>query len=127
MGRGGRAAPLFRVIDSEKTHGREARPKPNCFLDCLPANTVQPIEGNQTTVCINFRLAKKENQPKARGASQLPNKQTLDAETHKVLIYIEHHSLCPLVGIGTPQTSPASECALPPPRTKGWGGTVACG
>jgi hypothetical protein len=22
--------------------------------------------------------------------------------THKVLIYIEHHSVCPLVGIGTP-------------------------
>jgi hypothetical protein len=48
MARGGRAAPFFRVNDSEKTHGREARQKPTCFLDYLPAITVQPIEGNQT-------------------------------------------------------------------------------
>jgi hypothetical protein len=26
----------------------------------------------------------------------------LEGEYHKVLIYIEHHSICPLVGIGTP-------------------------
>jgi hypothetical protein len=25
-----------------------------------------------------------------------------ESQTHKVLIYIEHHSVCPLVGIGTP-------------------------
>jgi hypothetical protein len=30
---------------------------------------------------------------------------------HKVHVYLEYHSLCPLVGIGTP--SPASECASP--------------
>ncbi len=36
--------PFFRVIDSEKTHGREARQKPTCFLDCLPAITVQPLK-----------------------------------------------------------------------------------
>jgi hypothetical protein len=42
---------------------------------------------------------------------------------HKVRIYKEYHSVCPLVGIGTLPThlSPlASECT-PPPRT--WGGT----
>jgi hypothetical protein len=35
---------------------------------------------------------------------------------HKVLIYIEHHSVCPLVGIAWDSPTPlaASECALPP-------------
>jgi hypothetical protein len=39
--------------------------------------------------------------------------------SHKVLIYIEHHSVCPLFGIGTPTPFAAGECSLPPPRTKG--------
>jgi hypothetical protein len=36
--------------------------------------------------------------------------QGMEARDHKVLIYIEHHSVCPLVGIGTlpPPLSPAS-------------------
>jgi hypothetical protein len=38
---------------------------------------------------------------------------------HNVLIYTEYHSVCPLVGIGTPTT--------PLPRASGWGGTLACG
>ncbi len=52
---------------------------------------------------------------------------------HKVHIYLEYHSVCPLVRIGTPTPSPPSECA-PPPGTKGrernclrgreWGGGV---
>jgi hypothetical protein len=51
-----------------------------------------------------------------------------DGRLHKVLIYIEHHSVCPLVGIGTPPPLAASECALPPPGPKGGGGgTLACG
>ena len=38
-------------------------------------------------------------------------------------MYLEYHSVPPLVGIGTPtpNPSPASECALPP-GTKGGGG-----
>ncbi len=43
------------------------------------------------------------------GESQL-RRGDIHCGTHKVLIYIEHHSVCPLVGIGTPP----SECALPP-------------
>jgi hypothetical protein len=37
---------------------------------------------------------------------------------------VRYHSVCPLVGIGTPTLSPGSECA--PPCTTG-GGTHACG
>jgi hypothetical protein len=41
--------------------------------------------------------------------------------THKVNIYKEYHSVCPLVGTGTlPSPSFASEC-VPPPGTKGGG------
>jgi hypothetical protein len=52
---------------------------------------------------------------------------------HKVLIYIEHHSVCPLVGIGTPPTPlPQARVPSPPPppqrvgghnrlRLRGWG------
>jgi hypothetical protein len=47
---------------------------------------------------------------------------------HKVHIYKEYHSECPLVGIGTLPTPLASECA-PPPRTgeEGLEGRLACG
>ncbi len=46
---------------------------------------------------------------------------------HKVLIYIENHSVCPLVGIGT-LPSPLSPASVPlPPEPKGGGGTLACG
>jgi hypothetical protein len=48
--------------------------------------------------------------------------------SHKVRIYKEYHSVCPLVGIGTLPTAPtpslASECA-PPPRTGMGGGGLA--
>jgi hypothetical protein len=37
-------------------------------------------------------------------------------------ICLEYHSVCPLVRIGTPTPSPASEC-VPPPEPKGGGGT----
>jgi hypothetical protein len=41
---------------------------------------------------------------------------------HKLRIFTEYHSVCPLVGIGTlPPPYLASECA-PPPGTKEWGG-----
>jgi hypothetical protein len=36
------------------------------------------------------------------------------------------HSVCPLVGIGTPIPSPASECVPPEAGTKGGGDTLAC-
>jgi hypothetical protein len=58
----------------------------------------------------------------------------VDPAQHKVRIYKEYHSVCPLGGIGTIPTplSPASvphglenRCA-PSPRTGG-GGTLACG
>jgi hypothetical protein len=47
---------------------------------------------------------------------------------HKVHIYKEYHSVCPLVGIGTlpPTPSLASECA-PPPGTKGGGAHTRAG
>jgi hypothetical protein len=56
---------------------------------------------------------------------------------HKVHIYLEYHSVCPLVGIGTPTPFPASEF-LPPHRNqregggtrlrvRGWGGAGAGG
>ncbi len=42
----------------------------------------------------------------------------LEPLCHKVHTYKEYHSICPLVGIGTPHPSPASEY-LPPPEPKG--------
>ncbi len=48
-----------------------------------------------------------------------------EKEDHKVLIYKEYHSVCPLVGIGTlpAPLSPASVPLSPEPG----GGTLACG
>jgi hypothetical protein len=41
---------------------------------------------------------------------------------HKVLIYIEHDSVCPLVGIGTPPTPlPQASVPSPPPGSKDGG------
>jgi hypothetical protein len=46
---------------------------------------------------------------------------------HKVPIYLEYHSVCPLVGIVTPPTlSPASECASPWNRKGGGAHSPAC-
>jgi hypothetical protein len=39
-------------------------------------------------------------------------------ENHKVLIYLEHHSVCPLVGIGTPPT-PLPQASVPSPPPPG--------
>ncbi len=45
----------------------------------------------------------------------------MDSSVHKVLIYTEHHSVCPLVGIGTPPT-PLPQASVPsPPEPKGGG------
>jgi hypothetical protein len=46
---------------------------------------------------------------------------------HKVLIYTEYHSVCLLVGIGTPQPLSRKRVCPPPPEPKGGGGTLACG
>jgi hypothetical protein len=57
---------------------------------------------------------------------------SLEYWQHKVLIYIEHHSVCPLVGIGTPPHPFSHKRVCPPPpdqrvgghtrlRLKGWG------
>jgi hypothetical protein len=42
---------------------------------------------------------------------------------HNVLINMEHHIQCmyPRRNWDSPNPSPASECALPTPRTEGWG------
>jgi hypothetical protein len=50
-------------------------------------------------------------------------------ETHKVLIYKEHHCVGPLVGIGTPPTPlpQASGPSSPDPKGGGREGTLACG
>jgi hypothetical protein len=41
-------------------------------------------------------------------------------------IYTEHHSVCPLVGIGTPPNPlPQASVPVPSPRTKGWGAAAA--
>ncbi len=48
---------------------------------------------------------------------------------HEVLIYTEHHSVCPLVGIGTPPT-PLLQAIVPPPpnqRVGGWAQSPAGG
>jgi hypothetical protein len=47
---------------------------------------------------------------------------------HKVRIYKEYHSVCPLVGIGTLPT-PISPAIVPlsPQNRRGGGGTLACG
>jgi hypothetical protein len=45
--------------------------------------------------------------------------------THKVIIYLEHHSVCPLVGIGTPPT-PFPPASVPSPPDQRVGGTLAC-
>ena len=42
---------------------------------------------------------------------------------HKVHKNLEYHSVCPLVGIGPPYPSPASECVPPLNQTGGRGGT----
>jgi hypothetical protein len=50
-----------------------------------------------------------------------------EACDHKVLTYTEHHSVCPLVGIGTPPTPLTQASVLSPPDQRvGGGGTPAC-
>jgi hypothetical protein len=45
---------------------------------------------------------------------------------HEVPIYIEHHSICPLVEIGTSPT-PLPQASVPLPLDQKVGGTLACG
>jgi hypothetical protein len=52
-----------------------------------------------------------------------------DGENHKVRIYeyIECHSVCLFVGIGTPPPTPFQQASMPlPPEPNGGGGTLAC-
>ncbi len=45
---------------------------------------------------------------------------TANALTHKVLTYTEHHSVCPLVGLGTPPTLlPQASVPSPPDQRVG--------
>jgi hypothetical protein len=49
-------------------------------------------------------------------------------QNHKVHIYLQYHSVCSLVGIGTPlPPSPASGVPPPPPQGTKGGDTLACG
>ncbi len=43
----------------------------------------------------------------------------MNSVTHKVFIYIEYHSVCPHVGIGTLHPPPLSPASAPPPEPKG--------
>ncbi len=66
---------------------------------------------NRSTQSLHGNLKSGQNSPDFTAA-------------HSTYIYKEYHSLCPLVGIGTPPTpSLASESAPPPPPTKGGGRT----
>ncbi len=47
----------------------------------------------------------------------------LSSIRHKVLIYTEHHSVCPFVGIGTPPTT-LPQASVPSPPPKGGGGNT---
>ncbi len=58
-------------------------------------------------------------------ASGQPDRQ-LVSQVHKVHLYIEYHSVCPLVGVGTLPLSPAS-VPLSPEPPEGGGGTLAYG
>jgi hypothetical protein len=46
---------------------------------------------------------------------------------HKVRIYKEYYSVCPLVDLGLPHPFPASECAPPPLEPKGRGALSPAG
>jgi hypothetical protein len=53
----------------------------------------------------------------------LPAQTSIMAGERKVLTYTEYHSVCPLVGIGTPSTPlPLARVTPPPPPPKGGGG-----
>jgi len=49
-----------------------------------------------------------------------------DIWMHKVRIYKEYHSVCPLVGIGT-LPIPLSPASVPLPPEPGGGSTLVCG
>ncbi len=52
------------------------------------------------------------------GATEEPDQSSLHHSVHKVHIFTEYHSLCPLAGIGTlpPRLSPASVPLPPEPK-----------
>ncbi len=76
----------------------------------------------------NDEAADEQNQPQDHCRVHILNRSFLmlgDDSTvdHKVHLYLEYHSVCPLVEIGTPHHHYRCECA-PPPGTKwGWGHT----
>jgi hypothetical protein len=49
---------------------------------------------------------------------------TVQCANHKVRLYKEYHSVCPLVGIGTPQRL-SGQRVCPSPQNRGRG-TLAC-
>jgi hypothetical protein len=87
-----------------------------------PNKTAGYYSSTATCYCfLNTNLGANNDNLKCRICQCLPGLDYLD---HKVHIYKEYHSVCPLVGIGTlpPPLSPASVTL--PPEPKG-GGTLA--
>jgi hypothetical protein len=55
------------------------------------------------------------------GSSSRPQTHVIrDGTPHKVHIYLEYHSVCPLVGIGTPPLSRMQVCFPPEPKGEGF-------
>ncbi len=45
----------------------------------------------------------------------------------QIQIYLEYHSVCPLIGIGVPHSLSPQQMWTPPPWTKGGGGRSPAG
>ncbi len=79
-----------------------------------------------TDIKNNFVRSYPEKRPEELEANDDEEAKSGLLLPHKVHTYIEYHSVCPLVGIGT-LPPPLSTERLPlPPEPKG-GGTLACG
>ncbi len=101
---------------------------PCLFCQLLYLPSAQSILDSLTHLCTNFSPSHppsewhtqrcKHRKLKARGLALL-------SWRHNVLIYTEHPSVCPFVGIGTPPT-PLPQASVPSPHQR-VGGTLACG
>ncbi len=69
-----------------------------CRVDFIPrhASGILDLASVHCTACLcKLIIRRQQNKRRPPPIHCIPF-------THKVLIYIEHHSVCPLVGIGTP-------------------------
>jgi hypothetical protein len=60
-----------------------------------PAIAAMPAQAGMQATAVTPVTSNSKHDGKAK-------QQKYKQQKHKVLIYIEHHSVCPLVGIGTP-------------------------